>query len=53
MKSDAEIEGFLETLDVTRDPEDQGMVDDAYAALMGDDKARERLSAIIRTDEKK
>lgn len=46
--SDAEIETFLETLDVTRDPEDQGMVDDAYSALMGDDKARERLTAIIR-----
>jgi hypothetical protein len=46
--SDAEIEAFLKTLDVIRDPEDQGLVDDVYSALIGNDKARVRLTAIIR-----
>jgi hypothetical protein len=47
LASDQQIEEFLETLDVTLRPDDQGLVDDSYSALMGDYKARERLTAII------
>jgi hypothetical protein len=47
LASDQQIEEFLETLDVTLRPDDQGLVDDSYSALTGDYKARERLTAII------
>lgn len=47
LASDQQIEEFLETLDVTLRPDDQGMVNDSYRALAGDYKARERLTAII------